>query len=153
MTLLAKIRKERSSLMKMYRTMEYLYEKKVPLLPHLYVRLIRLIYSCDLPAGLKLGEGVILKHNGLGVVIHPKAVIGKNTQIYQNVSIAGRNNRGAPIIGENVFIGAGACILGGITIGNNVSVGANAVVIESVPDDVVVVGIPAKIVKVKVDIN
>lgn len=134
--------------MKMFRTMEYFRQKRVPFLPQLFVRLIRFIYSCDLPAELRLGEGVVLKHNGLGVVIHPKAVIGRNTQIYQNVSIAGRHNRGAPIIGENVFIGAGACILGGITIGNNVSIGANAVLIESVPDNVVVAGVPAKIVKV-----
>lgn len=112
------------------------------------MRYIRIVYSCDLPANLKLGKGVILKHNGLGVVIHPKAVIGEGTQIYQNVSIAGRNNRGTPIIGKNVFIGCGACVLGGVTIGDNVSIGANAVVITDIPDNAVVVGIPGKVVKI-----
>ena len=65
----------------------------------------------------------------------------------QNVSIAGRNNRGTPVIGNNVFIGAGACVLGGIKIGNNVSIGANAVVLDDIPDNSVVVGIPGKVVK------
>lgn len=89
----------------MFRLMEYLNTKKVPLLPGFLMRFIRIIYSCDLPVNLKLGKGVILKHNGLGVVIHPNAIIGENTQIYQNMSIAGKNNRGTPTIGKNDFIG------------------------------------------------
>ena len=133
--------------MRIFRLMEFCYEKKIPLIPGLIMRYIRIIYSCDLPVGLRLGKGVILKHNGLGVVIHPKAIVGENTQIYQNVSIAGRNNRGTPVIGNNVFIGAGACVLGGIKIGNNVSIGANAVVLDDIPDNSVVVGIPGKVVK------
>lgn len=147
MSLIKRIRNERNSLMKLYRSMAYFYEKKWPIIPGLLMRIIRVVYSCDLPVNLKLGNGVILKHNGLGVVIHPKAVVGENTQIYQNVSIAGRNNRGTPVIGSNVFIGAGACVLGGVIIGNNVSIGANAVVLNDVPDNAVVVGIPAKVVK------
>jgi len=147
MGLLSKLRQEKSSLMRIFRLMEFCYEKKIPLIPGLIMRYIRIIYSCDLPVGLRLGKGVILKHNGLGVVIHPKAIVGENTQIYQNVSIAGRNNRGTPVIGNNVFIGAGACVLGGIKIGNNVSIGANAVVLDDIPDNSVVVGIPGKVVK------
>jgi len=147
MNILYRIKSERSSLMRLFRLMEYFYAKNIPLLPGLIMRYIRVVYSCDLPSNLKLGKGVILKHNGLGVVIHPKAIIGENTQIYQNVSIAGRNNRGTPVIGNNVFIGAGACILGGITIGNNVSIGANSVVLSDIPDNSVAVGVPAKVVK------
>ncbi len=148
MSILQQIKQEKSSLMKVFRIMEYLNMKKVPLLPGLIMRYIRIVYSCDLPVNLRLGKGVILKHNGLGVVIHPDAVIGENTQIYQNVSIAGRNNRGVPIIGKNVFIGCGACVLGGVRVGDNVSVGANAVVITDIPDNAVVVGIPGKVVKI-----
>lgn len=148
MKVLKIIRNERSSLMKVFRLMEYLNTKKVPLLPGFLMRYIRIIYSCDLPVNLKLGKGVILKHNGLGVVIHPNAIIGENTQIYQNVSIAGRNNRGTPIIGKNVFIGCGACVLGGVKIGDNVSIGANAVVLTDIPDNAVVVGVPGKVVKI-----
>ena len=127
--------------------MNYLHLKKIPIFPGLIMRYIRVIYSCDVRYGTSIGKGVLFKHNGLGVVVHPKSIIGDYTQIYQNVSIAGRNGRGAPVIGNNVFIGAGACILGGIVIGNNVSIGANSVVIDNVPDDAVVVGIPGKIVK------
>ena len=134
--------------MKLYRLMEYFNNKRMFFLASLLMRFIRIIYSCDLPANLKLGKGVILKHNGLGVVIHPNAIIGENTQIYQNVSIAGRNNRGTPTIGKNVFIGCGACILGGVKIGDNVTIGANAVVLDDIPDNAVVVGVPAKIVKI-----
>lgn len=142
------IRKERSSLMKFFRLMEYSHSKKIPLLPGIIMRFIRIVYSCDLPLDLKLSRGVILQHNGLGVVIHPRAIIGENTEILQNVSIAGRNNRGTPIIGKNVFIGCGACILGGVTIGDNVMIGANAVVITDIPDNAVVVGVPGKVVKI-----
>ena len=141
------MKKEKSSLMRIYRMMEKLNDKKIPFFPGFLMRYIRIVYSCDLPVNLKLGKGVILKHNGLGVVIHPKAIIGENTQIYQNVSIAGRNNRGTPIIGKNVFIGCGACVLGGVSIGDNVTIGANSVVITDIPADCVVVGIPGKIVK------
>jgi len=146
-----KLKYERSSLMRLYRIMEFLNDKKFTFFSGLMMRYIRIVYSCDLPHTLKLGKGVILKHNGLGVVIHPKAIIGENTQIYQNVSIAGRNNRGTPIIGSNVFIGCGACILGGIKIGNNVSIGANSVVLNDIPDNAVVVGIPGKVIKINND--
>lgn len=134
--------------MRLFRLMNFLHRKNIPLLPGFIMRFIRIIFSCELPYNCQLGKGVVFKHNGLGVVIHPKAVIGGNTQIYQNVSIAGRNNRGVPTIGENVFIGAGACILGGIKIGNNAMIGANAVVITDIPDNAVAVGIPAKVVKI-----
>lgn len=142
------IKEEKSSLMKIFRLMEYLKAKRIPVLPGFLMRYIRVVYSCDLPVSLKLGKGVVLKHNGLGVVIHPDATIGENTLIYQNVSIAGRNNRGVPTIGKNVFIGCGACVLGGVTIGDNVSIGANSVVINDIPNNAVVVGIPGKVVKI-----
>ena len=135
--------------MKVFRLMEYLHARRVPLLPQILSRYIRIVYSCDLPVGLNLNAGVILKHNGLGVVIHPKAIIGENTQIYQNVSIGGRNDRGTPVVGKNVFIGCGACVLGGIKIGNNAWIGANAVVLTDVPENAVVVGIPGKVIKMR----
>jgi serine O-acetyltransferase len=62
------------------------------------------------------------------------------------VVIGGRGQPGAPVIGDNVLIGAGACILGPVTIGRNVKIGANVVVTFDVPPDVTVVGVPARIV-------
>ena len=77
-------------------------------MPGLITRLIRLLYSFDLPSTTIVGEGTVFKHNGLGCVVHHHAIIGKNCTIYQNVSIAGRNGRGVPEIGDNVFVGCGA---------------------------------------------
>lgn len=84
----------------------------------------------------------------MGVVIHSRAVIGKNCKIAQQVTIGGRSGiYEVPVIGDNVYLGAGCKVLGNVIIGNNVVVGANAVVIRSVPDNAVVAGVPAKIVK------
>jgi len=143
------MKKKKNSLIFWYKIMHNMYKKRIPFFPALIMRYIRVVYSCDLPYQCELGENVLLVHNGLGVVIHPRAKIGEGTRIYQNVSIAGRNNRGVPVIGKNVFIGAGACVLGGITIGDNVSIGANSVVIKDVPANSVAVGVPAKVIDKK----
>lgn len=85
----------------------------------------------------------------MGVVIGAGSEIGKNTIIRQNVTIGGKNVNGqfvCPIVGDNVMIGAGAVLLGKIRIGNNVQIGANSVVLDDVPDNVTVVGAPARIV-------
>ena len=94
---------------------------------------------------MSCGKGLLLPHNGLGVVIHPKVVIGKNVKILQNVTIGGREGSGLPIIKDNVEIGAGAVILGNIIIGSHSKIGANAVVISNVPDNSIAVGVPAQV--------
>lgn len=139
--------KESNMLMKFIKIMNFFYEKKIPLLPKLFLWMIRILFSADIPLGIKIGKGSIIKHNGLGVVLHNKCVIGENVTIMQNVTIGGRNGRGAPILENNVFVGVGACILGNVIIGENSMIGANAVVIKDVPKNVVVGGIPAKIIK------
>ena len=80
------------------------------------------------------------------LVVNKDARIGNNCRIHVGVNIGGFNG-GVPVIGDNVYIGPGAKIFGGITIGNNVSIGANAVVNKSFPDNVVIAGVPAKIIK------
>lgn len=133
--------------MSLYRVMNKSYKKGIPIIPGLLMRFIRVIYACELPYQCEIGEGALFVHNGLGVVVHPKSIIGEGTFIYQNVSIAGRNNRGAPLIGKNVFVGPGVCILGGVTIGDNAVIGANSVVIHDIPPNCVAVGIPARVIK------
>ena len=95
-----------------------------------------------------IGKGFHLAHFG-GIYI--KAKIGKNATIAQQVTIGykgGFKGGEVPILGDNVFVGAGAKILGAVKIGNNVKIGANAVVIKDVPDNVTIAGIPARIVKI-----
>ena len=135
-----------------YRKANWLWKHRIPILPGVIMRVCRVLYSIDLPFTCDIGKGVEFQHNGLGCVIHSRAVIGDGTKIYQNVTIGGRNGRGYPVIGKNVFIGAGACVLGGITIGDNAVIGANATVIEDVPCNCVVVGNKAQVVsKVCID--
>jgi len=104
-----------------------------------------IVTASDISKETKIGGGLILPHPN-GVVIHEKAVIGVNCMIMQQVTIGQLANEGAPVLGTNVYIGAGAKVLGDITIGNNVSIGANAVVLIDVPDNCTAVGVPAKVI-------
>ena len=106
--------------------------------------LIRIIYSADIPYQIVAGDNIHFAHSGLGIVIHPRVLIGNNVTIGQHVTIGGSMGKyGVPIIGDNVFISTGAKILGEIGIKNNVVVGANSVVTKSVPNNTVVGGVPA----------
>lgn len=80
-----------------------------------------------------------------GIIVSYYANIGENCTIMQQVTIAEEHGKAASI-GNNVFIGAGAKIIGGVHIGNNVKIGANAVVVNDVPDDCTAVGVPARII-------
>lgn len=101
----------------------------------------------DLNAGAAFMSPPILPHGLNGIIIAHDAVIGKNVTIYQQVTVGHKNN-GAPKIGNNVEIGAGAKLLGNITIGNNTKIGANAVVLRNIPDGCLVAGVPAVIKRV-----
>lgn len=131
------------------------YRHRIPLFPQIICHLMRIVYSCEIPHTATIDPTVRFAHKGLGVVVGHNAVIGKNTKILNNVTIGGRGGRkdnggrSNPLIGEGVLIGAGACLLGPITIADHVSIGANAVVIDDILEPyAVVVGVPAKIVKI-----
>lgn len=105
-------------------------------------------YGGVIPYQAQIGKGTRFAYQGLGVVIHKKAIIGSNCFIRQNVTIGGGGGPdGLPTIGDNVDIGAGAVLIGGIHIGNNVKIGANAVVNKDLPDDCTAVGVPVRIIK------
>jgi serine O-acetyltransferase len=91
------------------------------------------------------GPGLAINHWGT-IVISPEARIGRNARINVCVNI-GLKDGLAPTIGDDVYIGPGAKLFGGIHIGNNVKIGANAVVNKSFPDNVTVVGVPARITR------
>lgn len=122
-----------------------LWNKNYKLVAKILAFINRSIFSCDIPPTCIIKENVKFPHYGLGVVLHPRTIIGEGCTIYQNVTIGSRNGEGPPKIGDNVYIGAGACILGDISIGNNVKIGANAVVLKDIPDNCCVVGILGKI--------
>lgn len=107
-----------------------------------------ILFNSSVPASCKIGKGTKFGYGGIGVVIHARAEIGDNCLIGQNTTIGGRSGHyEVPKIGNNVEICAGARVLGPITIGNNAIIGANAVVIKNVPDNAVVAGVPAHILK------
>ena len=101
--------------------------------------------GADIPLGCKIAGGLLLPHPN-GVVIHCDAVIGPNCLIFQQVTL-GMVNGGVPRIAGHVDIGAGAKILGPVEVGAHALVGANAVVLNDVPSNSTVAGVPARIVK------
>ena len=112
-----------------------------------------LIHSCDIPCATSFGAGVRFPHRGIGVVINKQAIIGDDCVIFQNVTIGGRggaHDNAQPVIGNNVMIGCGAVIIGGVHIGDGAIIGANAVVLNDVPAGVTAVGIPARNLKSKI---
>ncbi|WP_404320337.1 serine O-acetyltransferase [Arthrobacter luteolus] len=103
-------------------------------------------FNSRIPYTAEIGDGSRFGYNGIGLVIHKSAKIGKNCVIGQNVTLGARSGgNGHPIVGDNVYISPGAICLGG-RIGNNVVVGANAVVIDEVQDNCVVAGVPARVI-------
>jgi serine O-acetyltransferase len=131
-----------------YRVERWLYLHKVPLLPILIKGLIFLIYNSSIPYQCDIGKGTRFSYGGISVVVHKRAVIGDNCIIGSCVTLGGKSGmKKVPVVGNNVNISTGSKLLGEITIGNNVIIGANAVVLKNVPDNVVVAGIPAKVIK------
>ena len=131
-----------------YRLANRLYRHHVPLLPKIIWKLQYILFNCSVPASCNIGEGTKFGYGGIGVVIYARTVIGKNCTIGQGVTIGGKSGwYEVPVIGDNVHISAGARVLGPVRIGNNVIIGANAVVGGDVPDNCIVAGIPAKIIK------
>ena len=97
----------------------------------------------------KIGKGLFIDH-GHGVLIGETSIIGDNVTLYQGVTLGGtgkEQGKRHPTIGNNVMIGAGAKVLGSFTIGDNSKVAAGSVVLEEVPPNCTVVGVPGIVVK------
>lgn len=119
------------------------------------------MFSFDFIYTASVDPSVQFIHNGLGCVIHPKAKVGPNCKIYQNVTLGGNGkiingkleNQGGPILEEGVVVFAGACILGPVVVGKGAVIGANAVVLNDVPPNTLAVGVPAVIKPLKSNYN
>ncbi|NMH29480.1 serine O-acetyltransferase [Flavobacterium silvaticum] len=115
------------------------YRRKNRVLFYFFFRLLRRVkykYGFDISYRTVIGPGLYIGHFG-GIVIHGDTVIGSNCNLSQGMTIgvlARGKNAGIPKIGDRVFIGPGALILGGISIGNDVLIGANSVVTFDVAD-------------------
>ncbi len=119
-------------------------------LARLVNQIARFLTGLDIHPGARIGGGFFVDH-GMGVVIGETAEVGVNCVLFHNVTLGGTGHHQGkrhPTIGDNVFIGTAATLLGPITVGSNVRVGAGTVIImHDVPDNVTVVGAPARIVK------
>jgi serine O-acetyltransferase len=95
-----------------------------------------------------IGAGFYIGHFGC-IFVYPYCKIGKNCNLSQGVTLGKANrgkNMGYPIIGDNVYIGPGAKVVGAVKVGNHVAIGANSVVTKDVPDNAVVVGVPGRVI-------
>ena len=129
-----------------YRVRPVLLRKIFSLIYKIWFKLIQVVTGIELPCEAQIGRNFVIDHFG-GIIVSGYAKIGDNCRIRNGVVIGLRrvDEPSAPVIGNNVDIGAGAKILGAISIGNNVIIGANAVVICDVPDNSIAIGVPAVI--------
>lgn len=128
-----------------YRWMQWCQQHRLSLPAMLFNKLNVVFGQCIIGRGADFGRGFVLVHSQ-GVVINTAVRGGCDVYVEHQVTI-GAEKGAAPVLGDNVFIGAGAKILGGIRIGNNVKIGANAVVLDDIPDNCTAVGIPARVVE------
>ena len=128
---------------------------KFDLIARIISQFSRFLTGIEIHPKAKIGINLFIDH-GMGVVIGETSEIGNNVTIYHNVTLGGiapsinsndqRNTKRHPTLEDNVVIGSGAQILGPIIIKKNSLIGANAVVAKDVPENAVMIGIPAKIV-------
>ncbi len=103
----------------------------------------------EIHPGATIGEGLFIDH-GNGVIIGETAIIGNNCTLYQGVTLGGtgkEHGKRHPTLGDNVMVSAGAKVLGSFKIGDNSKIGAGSVVLEEVPPNSTVVGVPGRVVR------
>ena len=126
---------------------------KFDLIARIISQFSRFLTGIEIHPRAKIGKNLFIDH-GMGVVIGETSEIGDNVTIYHMVTLGGiapsinsdnqRNVKRHPTLKENVVVGSGAQILGPVVVGKNAKIGANAVVTKDVPENAVMVGIPAK---------
>jgi serine O-acetyltransferase len=123
----------------------------IPFFPRLVSHIGRFFTGIEIHPGAEIGKGFFIDH-GMGVVIGETSQIGDNVVLYQGVTLGGtslQKKKRHPTLGNNVVVGTGAKLIGAITIGDNTKVGAGSVVINSVPPNATVVGVPGRVVEIR----
>jgi serine O-acetyltransferase len=134
-----------STAMLLYRLMQWAGRRRLRLLEFAFNKLNSVINHCVIGRGADFGPGFVLIHAN-GVVINGQVRGGRDVRIEHQVTL-GAERRQSPRIGDGVFIGAGAKLLGAVEVGDYARVGANAVVVDDVPAHSTVVGVPARVVR------
>ena len=132
-----------------YRLSHYLYLRKHYLLARFISERGKKKTGIEIHPGALIGNNFFIDH-GVGTVIGETAIIGDNVTLYQGVTLGGtgkEKGKRHPTVGDNVMISAGAKVLGSFTIGENSKIGAGSVVLEEVPPNSTVVGVPGRVVK------
>lgn len=130
-----------------YRASHWLWSHRLFFLGRLVSHLGRWLTGIEIHPGATIGPGLFIDH-GMGVVIGETAEIGESVTIYHGVTLGGvswRKEKRHPTIGDHVVIGAGAKVLGPVFIGDHTRIGANSVVVNDVPANSVVVGVPGRV--------
>lgn len=133
-----------------YRKANWFFRHNMKFIARLISQISRNRTGIEIHPGAKIGKGLFIDH-GMGVVIGETTEIGDNCTIYQNVTLGGTGKevgKRHPTLGNNVMVGAGAKVLGPFKVGDNSRIAAGAVVLQEIPENSTVVGIPAKVVKV-----
>lgn len=128
---------------------------KIPLIPRIISNISRLITGIEIHPAARIGRRFFIDH-GMGVVIGATTIIGDDVLLYQGVTLGGTGNEHGkrhPTLGNNIVVGAGAKVLGNIQIGDNSRIGAGSVVIDHVPENSTVIGVPGRVVKQKLMIQ
>ena len=134
-----------------HRVAHRLYRSHFRLLARMVSHASRFFTGIEIHPGATIGEGLFIDH-GMGVVIGETAEIGDNVTLHQGVTLGGTSTQKVkrhPTLKDNVMVGVGAQIIGNIVIGENSKVGAGSVVLESVPPNATVVGVPGRVVAVR----
>ena len=132
----------------LHRIAHFFWKIKMPFVPRYLSEITRVLTGIEIHPGAEIGRDFFIDHGG-GVVIGETAIIGDNVTIYQGVVLGGTMIdpvKRHPTLGNNVVVGTGAKLLGPIKVGDNVKIGANSVVVQDVPPNSVVVGVPGKII-------